>query len=93
MGYMKDRIGEAELLCQYAEELAEEAKSALKLARIIRGINPTPVDEKHAREALNEEFADCINCSRDLGLSPDESIIRYKQKRFAQRWEEKHETD
>lgn len=92
MGYMLDKLGEAELLIQYAEELAEEAKAALKLARVLRGINPTPVTEMEARKDLVEEYNDIINCARDLGLKESEELIRLKQERFAMRWRVKERT-
>lgn len=92
MGYMLDKLGEAELLTQYAEELAEEAKAALKLARVLRGINPTMVTEMEARKVLIEKYNDIINCARDLGLKESEELIRLKQERFAMRWRVKERT-
>ena len=92
MGYMMDKLGEAELLDQYAEELTEEAKAALKLARVLRGNNPTPVKEMDARKSLIEEFSDIVNCARDLGLKPSEDLIQMKQKRFRLRWVIKEQT-
>lgn len=41
-----EEIGEAAMLEQLAEECTELAKAALKMARIIRKENPTPVTEK-----------------------------------------------
>ena len=92
MGYMLDKLGEAELLIQYAEELAEEAKAALKLARVLRGINPTMVTEMEARKVLIEKYNDIINCARDLGLKESEELIRLKQEHFAMRWRVKERT-
>ena len=92
MGYMMDKLGEAELLDQYAEELTEEAKEALKLARVLRGNNPTPVKEMEARENLIEEYSDIVNCARDLGLKPSEDLIQMKPKRFRLRWAIKEQT-
>ena len=43
-----EEIGEAAMLEQLAEECTELAKAALKMARIIRKENPTPVTEKEA---------------------------------------------
>ena len=45
-----EEIGEAAMLEQLAEECTELAKAALKMARIIRKENPTPVTEKMARK-------------------------------------------
>lgn len=44
-----EEIGEAAMLEQLAEECTELAKAALKMARIIRKENPTPVTEKSTR--------------------------------------------
>ena len=41
-----EEIGEAAMLEQLAEECTELAKAALKMARIIRKENPTPVLRK-----------------------------------------------
>lgn len=43
-----DEIGKAAMLEQLAEECTELAKAALKMARIIRNENPTPVTEEEA---------------------------------------------
>lgn len=57
-----EEIGEAAVLEQLAEECTELAKAALKLARILREENPTPVTREEARAALTEEKEDVINC-------------------------------
>ena len=46
---------------QLAEECAETAKEALKLARIIRGENPTPSALHHTETRLAGEIADIMN--------------------------------
>jgi phosphoribosyl-ATP pyrophosphohydrolase len=60
------RLPEAAVLEQMAEEAAELAKAALKLARIRRGENPTPVTEDEAYRALCEEMADVAVCAKVL---------------------------
>lgn len=52
------QIGEAALLEQLAEECAELAHVALKMARIIRGENPTPktLDETLPKRNIKEEI-------------------------------------
>ena len=57
-----EEIGTAAMLEQLAEECNELGKAALKLARIIRKNNPTPVTEEQAKENLCEEAGDVINC-------------------------------
>lgn len=62
-----DRIGEPAALEQLAEECAECAKAALKLARILRCENPTPVTERDARKELTEEIQDVNTCVYVIG--------------------------
>ena len=45
-----EEIGEAAVLEQLAEECTELAKASLKLARILREENPTPVTRDEARD-------------------------------------------
>lgn len=63
-----ERIGEAAALEQLAEEAAELAHAALKMARIVRGENPTPVSKEQAYLSLLEEIGDvrlCVNVLQD----------------------------
>lgn len=53
-----DRMQTPALLEGFAEEAAELAQAALKLARVIRKENPTPVTAQAALENLIEEMAD-----------------------------------
>lgn len=58
------KIGEAALLEQTAEECAELSKGVLKLARILRGDNPTPKSKAwvlHLQDVI-EEIADVSLC-------------------------------
>lgn len=55
-------IGEPAVLEQLAEECTELAQAALKLARILREENPTPVSRKEARARLVDEKQDVMNC-------------------------------
>lgn len=57
-----EAIGEAALLEQWAEECTEQAQAALKVARILRKENPTPVTLAKARKNLIEETADASLC-------------------------------
>lgn len=51
MNFIIDEIGEAACLEQLAEEAAELAQAALKMARIIRGENPTPLTKENGLKA------------------------------------------
>lgn len=63
-----EEIGEAAMLEQLAEECTELAKAALKMARIIRKENPTPVTEKEAIANIREEYTDVVQCAGELLL-------------------------
>lgn len=56
--YIAEKIGEPALMEQLAEECAELAHASLKLARILRGDNYTPVKKEEAIAALEEEIGD-----------------------------------
>ena len=73
-----EEIGEAAMLEQLAEECTELAKAALKMARIIRKENPTPVTEK-------EEYTDVVQCAGELSLTVDEEQMARKHERWEKR--------
>ena len=64
MGYKEilEHVGEAAVLEQTAEECAELAHACLKMARKLRGENPTPVAEVWISTSIHEELADLMNC-------------------------------
>ena len=83
-----------DILSQLAEEAAELAAAASKMARITKGTNPSTTSYGEALANLNEEAADVLTCMRVLGwLSDTESVrdgiiqgtIKYKTRRWAQR--------
>lgn len=51
---------------QTAEEASELAQACLKLARKLRGENPTPKTEQECITSLNEEMADVMICLNHL---------------------------
>lgn len=82
-------LSEPVRLEQLAEECAELGHAALKLARILRGENPTPVGEAEARERLTEEVADVMvtvdslmdtRMLRDIGTHCTEKKDRWEQR-------------
>lgn len=85
---MVEAIGEPAMLEQLAEECAELSKAALKLARIERGENPTPVTSEEAWASLKEEYTDVIQCGIELGIQIDEKQMDQKLKRFCKRMQE-----
>ena len=91
MGYMRDKIGDAAMYEQLAEECAELGQASLKMARILRGENPTPMTEDEASAMGLEEAADVLNCMNEVGIfdRPELAQIAHeKLKRFKERWEE-----
>ena len=87
---MIEKIGKAAMLEQLAEEADELSQAALKLARVLRGENPTPVTRKEAREHLMEEYTDVVwQYAMELMISVDYHQIDEKSERFLKRWEEK----
>ena len=85
---MIEKIGAAAMLEQLAEEATELAHAALKLARIERGENPTPVLKADAAEHLIEEYTDVVQCAEELSLVPNREQIKLKKMRFEERWKE-----
>lgn len=88
-------LSEPARLEQLAEEAAELAQAALKLARIQRKENPTPAQEPEARRALDEEFADVLLCGYYVGLRTipqTDRVLNYvvsKERRWRERLERK----
>lgn len=89
---MIEKIGEPAMLEQLAEEATELSHAALKLARIIRGENPTPVTEVEAWENVIEEFTDVSMCAFELDVNANMDIWDAKAQRFRERWVEKMES-
>lgn len=83
-----DYIGYPAMLEQLAEECAELGKAALKMARIFRRENPTPVTREDAEIALIEEYTDVVQCAQELGLKPDTIEMQKKKERFFERWKQ-----
>ena len=68
-----------------AEEATEVAQAALKLARVIRGENPTPKKRAEAVLELIEELSDLELCRMSVGLEYDEETIDKKLDRWLSR--------
>ena len=91
-----DKIGIPALLEQTAEECTELAQACLKLARKMRGNNPTPKDVPELIENLEEEVADvsiCVDLLADDGIIDIDNVSdvsEAKEKRWMQRIEEEY---
>lgn len=87
-----EEIGCAAALEQLAEECSELAHAALKLARIMRNDNPTPVSKDEAYAKLNEEANDVVLCLEELltaGMYYESSAIKeIKRQRWIERIKE-----
>ena len=73
---------------QLAEEASELAQAANKMARILRGNNPTPKTEKEAMTDLIEEYTDVIVCQNVLDIHTDILLADYKLYRWRKRLED-----
>lgn len=83
-----EKIGEAAMYEQLAEECSELAQAALKAARYIRDENPCGIDPKDIDAMLTEEFTDVFICCAELDMRVDMDIWKFKMKRFECRWDE-----
>jgi hypothetical protein len=86
-------ISKAVLLELLAEESSELTHAALKLSRIIRGENPTPISYEEAYKNIIEEYTDVIHTARKLSLYVDEEQIRTKDIRWNSRIESMKEVN
>ena len=84
---MLEKIGKPAMYELLAEESIELAFAALKMARILRGENPTPRTERDVSKDIVEEVTDVKMCLDDLGIHPDKAIEKMKSMRFRCRWE------
>lgn len=74
---------------QLAEEAAELAQAANKMARVLRGTNPTPKTEKEAKRDLVEEYTDVVTvCQNVLNIEADAMLADYKLYRWRKRLED-----
>lgn len=73
------------LLDQLAEEATELAHAALKVARILRAENPTPVTLREAESMVIEEWTDLCLVADVIGLNLDEDIYDAKLNRWISR--------
>lgn len=75
-------LSNAALLEALAEEASELAHAALKLARIYRGENPTPVSKEAGFKNLEEEVADVTLVLKALGLDNSKSIEQIRVRKY-----------
>lgn len=83
------KLPKAALLEQAAEEAAELAQACLKLARIYRGENPTPVTEEKAIAKFKEEAADvylCLSALDEVGYEVSFDALYDRMRTKLDRW-------
>ena len=85
---MIEKIGEAAMYEQLAEECAELAQASLKVSRQLRGDNPPRMTPKEVWAGFNEEVADVWLCFKELGVRVDPDIVQFKKERFMKGCEE-----
>ena len=88
MNQIQLAIGKAAAYEQLAEEAAEMAQAVLKVSRILRNENPTPVSLTDALHNLTEEFSDLLLCATLVDASIDEDAICFKYNRWIERLKE-----
>ena len=90
MDTLQEMITKEARLEQLAEECAELAQAALKLARKYRNENPTPKSEAYCLCDLTEEAADVMSCLEALtdllDMDEVEQIRDRKTERWISRW-------
>lgn len=89
VNYIREKIPLPDLYEQLAEEASELSQAANKMARYLRGVNPTPKSEQEIRSNLIEEYTDVVNVACNiLDIHPDWLVSDYKLYRWSKRLEE-----
>lgn len=88
---IKALLPEDERLCQLAEEAIELAQAALKVRRVLTGMNPTP--GKYADAMLNMlgECGDVLNAMEVLITPTESECVTDSRLRKRKRWVERLE--
>lgn len=90
---IREKVPVPDIFDQLAEEAAELAQAANKMARVMRGTNPANIDEKEAMENVIEEYTDIHVVAKDiLELQVDGLQADYKIDRWAKRLKEKDDS-
>jgi DNA-directed RNA polymerase subunit F len=84
--HIREKVPLPDLYEQLAEEAAELSQAANKMARYLRGVNPTPKTEKEVHNDLIEEYTDVVNVACNiLDIHPDWLVSDYKLYRWSKR--------
>lgn len=93
LNFIEEHMTRASLYEMLAEEATELAQASLKMARILRGENPTPVGAQDAYKSVEEEWNDLFLVNRVLSLTTDYVSMKHKAKRWIERLKEKEAAD
>lgn len=83
--YVCEKLSEAALYEQLAEECIELAHACQKKARKLRGENPTPIGMDEIDDSVEEEFTDVSLVSSLLDIHPSLPLYWEKYDRWCQR--------
>ena len=83
--YVCEKLSEAALYEQLAEECVELSHACLKKARKLRGENPTPIEMNEIDDSVEEEFTDVSLVSTLLDIHPNLNMYWKKYDRWCQR--------
>lgn len=82
---VSEKLSEAALYEQLAEECVELAHACQKKARKLRGENPTPIEMYEIDERVEEEFTDVSLVSGLLDIHPNLKLYWEKYDRWCKR--------
>lgn len=85
LNFIEEHMTRASLYEMLAEEATELAQASLKMARILRGENPTPVGAQDAFKTIEEEWNDLYLVTRVLSLTTDYVSMKHKAERWIKR--------
>ena len=93
LNFIDEHITAASQYEMLAEEATELAHASLKMARLIRNENPTPVSFEEAFGNVQEEWNDLYLVQKVLSLTTDYVAINRKLDRWVERLTEKETAD
>lgn len=93
VNFIEEHMTRASLYEMLAEEATELAQASLKMARIIREENPTPVDPLDAWKSIEEEWNDLYLVNRVLSLTTDYVSMKHKADRWIERLKKREAKD
>lgn len=89
MEHIQEKVPQAELLAQLAEECAELGHAALKLRRTMVAGNPTPISPMEADAKFWEEAADVMLILNLLNIADQEDRLQLTMRTKLARWQQR----